>query len=188
VTAEGLAIDSVHHLVYVGNVNDDSVAVVNARSMGIVRKIRSVPRTFGIALDRQLGRLFVVSNTSPSMPERAGYVAAIDLKRRNPRIVLRSARMAFPIGVAVDERTRRVFVTDEAKDAVYVLSAKTLDAVHAPLDTCDTPWRPRIEKGRLYVPCASADKVDVFDLRTLQRVAGAPFKTGGFPLSVALWP
>jgi hypothetical protein len=156
--------------------------------MRVLRKIRSVPRTFGIALDQHLGRLFVVSNTSPSMPERAGYAAAIDLKSRNPRIVLRSARMAFPIGVAVDERSARVFVTDEAKDAVYVLSAKTLRAVHAPLQTCDTPWRPRVEQGRLFVPCANADKVDVFDLRTLRRAAGAPFKTGGFPLSVALWP
>jgi DNA-binding beta-propeller fold protein YncE len=186
-TAEGLAIDSARHLVYVGNVNDNSVAVVDARSMRVLRRIRSVPRTFGIALDEKSQRLFVVSNTSPSMPEGAGYAAAIDVKHRAPHIVARSARMAFPIGVAVDRRGGRIFVTDEAKDAVYVLSAKTLRTVHAPIDTCDTPWRPRVAQGRLYVPCANADEVDVFDVRTLQRIAGAPFKTGGFPLSVALW-
>lgn len=187
-TAEGLAIDASRRLVYVGNVNDDSVAVVDARSMRVLRKIASVPRTFGIALDRKAGRLFVVSNTSPSMPQGAGYVGAIDLKRRVPRVVMRSARMIFPIGAAIDERSQRLFVTDEVKNAVYVLSTKNLHAVHAPLSTCNTPWRPSIVRGRLYVPCANADKVDVFDLRSLRRVPDAPFSTGGFPLSVALWP
>lgn len=186
-TAEGLAVDSARHIVYVGNVNDDSVAVVDARSMRVLRKIKSVPRTFGIALDEKAKRLFVVSNTSPSMPQGSGYVAAIDLSVAAPHIVRRSTRMTFPIGVAVDDRTARVFVTDEVTDAVYVYSAKTLRAVHAPIATCDTPWRPRIFGGRLYVPCADADKVDVFDLHTLRRIAGAPFHTGGFPLSVALW-
>jgi DNA-binding beta-propeller fold protein YncE len=183
-----LAIDESRGLVYVGNVNDDSVAVVDERSMRVLRKIRSVPRTFGIALDEQAQRLFVVSNTSPSMKERAGYVAAIDLKRPVPRIVTRSARMVFPLGAALDDKLGRLFVTDEVKNAVYVLSAKTLATVHAPLQTCATPWRPRIAAGRLYVPCADSDKVDVFDARTLRRVAGAPFSSGGFPLSVALWP
>jgi YVTN family beta-propeller protein len=185
-TAEGLAIDSERHRIYVGNVNDNSVAVVDAHSLRVLQKIPSVERTFGIALDVKTQRLFVVSNTSPSMPSRAGYVAAIDLKRRSPRIVLRSARMVFPIGAAFDARSGRVFVTDEAKNTVYVLSGKNLRAVHAPLATCDTPWRPLVTAGRLYVPCANADKVDVFNLHTLKRVAGAPFSTGGFPLSVAL--
>jgi DNA-binding beta-propeller fold protein YncE len=44
-----------------------------------------------------------------------------------------------------------------------------------------------VADGRLFVPCANADKVDVFDLRTLRRVNGAPFSTGGYPLSVAFW-
>ena len=187
-TAEGLAIDAARGIVYVGNVNDNSVAVVDARSMRVLRRIASVPRTFGIALDAKMQRLFVVSNTSPSMHEGAGYAAAIDVGHRNPHVVMRSARMVFPIGAALDNESGRLFVTDEVKNAVYVLSAKTLRAVHAPLATCSTPWRPRIARGRLFVPCANADKVDVFDLRSLHRVKGAPFSTGGFPLSVALWP
>lgn len=187
-TAEGLAIDEARSLVYVGNVNDETVAAVDARSMRVTRTIKSVERTFGLALDPQTRRLFVVSNTSPSMPSRGGFVAAVDLKSAVPHIVMRSARMVFPIGADIDIKTSRLFVTDEAKNAVYVLSTRTLHDVHAPLRTCDTPWRPRIAAGRLYVPCASANEVDVFDLRTLHRIAGAPFKTGGFPLSVALWP
>lgn len=186
-TAEGLAIDPARSVVYVGNVNDNSVAIVDARTMRVIRKIPSVERTFGVALDQKNRRLFVVSNTSPSMPSRGGFVAAIDLKSRVPRVTLRSERMVFPIGATIDERSGRLFVTDEAKNVVYVLSTKTLKAVHAPLSTCNTPWRPRVDGRRLYVPCASADKVDVFDLPSLRRAAGAPFATGGFPLSVALW-
>jgi YVTN family beta-propeller protein len=187
VTAEGLAVDQRTGTVYVGNVNDNSVAVVDARTMQVVRRIASVERTFGIALNASRQRLYVVSNTSPSMPSRGGYVAEIALNGRPPGIVRRSARMTFPIGVAFEQGANRLFVTDEAANAVYVLNATTLRAIGAPLRTCDTPWRPRIASGRLFVPCANADKVDVFDLRTLRRVRGAPFRTGGFPLSVALW-
>lgn len=185
--AEGLAIDSARGLAYVGDVNMRTVAQVDTRTMRVLRTIPSVERTFGIALDGRADRLFVVSNTSPSMPSHAGYVAAIDLRARAPHIVMRSARMVFPLGVAFDERHSRLFVTDEAAGAVYVLSAKTLKAVHAPLRTCDTPWKPRVASGRLYVPCSNADKVDVFDVGSLRRVHGAPFATGGYPLSVALW-
>ncbi len=187
-TAEGLAIDSQRGLVYVGNVNSNSVAAVDEHSMRVVRTIPSVERTFGIALDRRTQRLFVVSNSSPSMPSGSGFVAAIDLRRNVPRIVLRSARLVFPIGAAIDEQRARLFVTDEVKNAVYVLSTRTLRTSHAPLNTCSTPWRPRVANGRLYIPCANDNEIDVFDLRSLRRIAGAPFKTGGFPLSVAVWP
>lgn len=185
--SEGLAIDPVRGLAYVGDVNLGTVAQVDMNTMRVIRTIPSVERTFGIALDGKADRLFVVSNTSPSMPSHAGYVAAIDLRARAPHIVMRSARMVFPLGVALDEPHGRLFVTDEAASVVYVLSAKTLKAVHAPLRTCDTPWRPLVASGRLYVPCSNADKVDVFDVRSMRRVHGAPFATGGYPLSVAVW-
>jgi DNA-binding beta-propeller fold protein YncE len=186
-SSEGLAIDSRRGVVYVGNVNGPSISTVDVKTMRVIRTIPSVERTFGIALDAKMQRLFVVSNTSPGMHSRGGFVAAIDLRARTPRVTLRSAYMVFPVGTDLDSTHGRLFVTDEAKNAVYVLSAKTLRAVHAPLQTCDTPWRPRVAQGRLFVPCANADKVDVFDLRTLHRVNGAPFTTGGYPLSVALW-
>jgi DNA-binding beta-propeller fold protein YncE len=156
--------------------------------MRVLRKIRSVERTFGIALDPELRRLYVVSNTSPSMPGGGGFVAAIDLRAANAPIIMKNHAMKFPLGVALDAPRGRLYVTDEATDEVYVLSSRTLRTARAPLPTCHTPWRPRVALGRLYVPCARSNNVDVFDLRTLRRVAGAPFATGGFPLSVALWP
>lgn len=185
-TAEGLVLNERSGTAYVGNVNGNSVTEVDVRSMRVIRTLRSVPRTFGIALDDKARRLFVVSNMSPSMPGQGGQVAAIDL--RTGRIATRSARLAFPLGVAYDAQRRRVLVTDEAQDVVYVLDSRTLKSTHAALQTCRTPWRPRVAGSLLYVPCARSNQVDVFDLKTLHRVAGAPFATGGFPMGVALWP
>jgi len=138
-----------------------------------------------LALDERRRILYIVSNVSPTMAGRAGHVAAIDLNRG--RIAMRSPRMTFPLGAALDTGRARLFVTDEADNVVYVLDSRTLRPVRSPLTMCRTPWRPRIAAGRLYVPCARDDKVDVFDLSSLRRVAGAPFSTGGFPLGVALW-
>jgi hypothetical protein len=186
-TAEGLAIDSGRGVVYVGNVNNDSVAQVDATSMNVIRRIPSVERTFGIALDSKQQRLYVVSNTSPSMRSGRGAIAAIDLRRPRAPIVSRSARMTFPLGVTFDNARHRVYVTDEATDEVYILNARTLRAIRPPLATCRTPWRPTLVRERLYVPCARSNRVDVFDARTLVRIKGAPFATGAFPLSVATW-
>jgi DNA-binding beta-propeller fold protein YncE len=186
-TAEGLVIDAARGLVYAGNVNDNRIAEVRASTMTIVRSIPSVQRTFGLALDEKHRRLYAVSNNSPSMQKGGGYVAAIDLRKSDAPIVRRSSTMTFPLGAAFDPQTNRLFVTDEAADKIYVLDGRNLRTAHPALSTCRTPWRPLIAAGRLYVPCARADRVDVFDLRTLRRVSGAPFVTGGFPLAVALW-
>lgn len=185
--AEGLAIDAKRAVAYVGDVDGGTVAKVDLRHMRVLARIPSVRRTFGMTLSATAGTLFVVSNESPSMPGHGGYVAAIDLRAGKPHIVRRSARMTFPLGIALDARGRRLMVTDEARDLVYVLSESTLRAVHAPLRTCRTPWRPRVSEGRLFVPCAGSNQVDVFDLRTLHRAHGAPFATGGYPLGVAQW-
>lgn len=187
VTAEGIALDSARPIAYVGNVNDNSIAEVDTQSMRVLRKIPAPERPFGIALDERTQRLFVVSNVSPSMTPGGGFVAAIALNKTSAPVVARSPHLKFPLGAAFDPRTNRVFVTDEAANVVYVLNATTLRPAHAPLQTCGTPWRPSASGGRLYVPCAREDRVDVFSLATLSRVRGAPFPTGGYPLSVATW-
>lgn len=189
VTAEGLAIDEARQIVYVGNVNDASVLAVDAHTMRPVRRITSVNRTFGIALDARNQRLFVVSNASKSMPGGPGYVAAIDLRPARAPIVQRSARMTFPLGVALDAVRQTLFVTDEGTGIVYVLDARTLAPRHPPLRTCQVPWRPYYDarSDRLYVPCARSNAIDVFRGGSLRRIRGAPFRTGGFPLSVSTW-
>jgi serine/threonine protein kinase, bacterial len=185
-TAEGLAIDAARERVYVANVNDGSVSVVDARTMVELRRFHVVDRVFSLALSNDGSRLYAVSNQSVQSPfGAAGSVVALDINAG--RVVARSEPLSFPIGIAADPAHARLFVTDEDSDAVDVLDARTLRSVHTPLRTCDTPWKPTLDRGLLWVPCTRSDQIDVFNATTLQRVAGAPFATGGYPLAVAIW-
>jgi DNA-binding beta-propeller fold protein YncE len=187
-TAEGLVVDSAHRRLYVANVNDATVSIVDADSLVELQRFKAIDRAFALALSPDGSRLYVVSNQSVSSPFAApGAVIAIDVSARTPHIVARSAALSFPVGIVYDAARRQLFVTDERENRVDVLDPRTLKAVHAPLETCETPWKPAIDRGRLYVPCARADEVDVFDTTTMRRVHGAPFVTGGYPLAVAVW-
>ncbi|HTU71269.1 MAG TPA: hypothetical protein VMF11_13240 [Candidatus Baltobacteraceae bacterium] len=187
-TAEGLAIDPARQRVYVANVNDGTISIVDARTMVELRRFHAVDRVFSLALSRDGSRLFAVSNESLSSPfAAAGSVVAYDVAGNAAREVAHSTRLGFPIGIAYDGAHDRLYVTDEGADSIYVLDARTLRAVHAPLKTCETPWKPSLERGLLFVPCARSDRVDVFNTATLRRTAGAPFATGGYPLAVAVW-
>lgn len=187
-TAEGLAVDNRRGLVYVANVNDGTISVVDSTSLVELRRIHAVDRVFSLVLSPSGSTLYAVSNQSLTSPfGHAGSVVAIDLANHVPHVMRSSGPLTFPVAAALDSQRNRLFVTDEHDDDVYVLDGGTLRAVHAPLATCRTPWKPSIDDGRLYVPCARADEVDVFDLRTLRRIHGAPFRTGGYPLAVAVW-
>jgi DNA-binding beta-propeller fold protein YncE len=190
-TAEGLAIDSRRQIVYVANVNDGTIAAVDARAMRVVRRFKAIARVFSLALSADGSRLYGISNQSAGSPFAApGAAIVIDLTRATPRVVARSEDLTFPLGAALDLRTDTLFVTDESLDVVDVLDARTLRRKHGALSTCRTPWKPTLDpsSNRLFVPCARDDSVDVFDASTLQRVAGAPFSTGSYPLAVAVWP
>ncbi|HVN69112.1 MAG TPA: YncE family protein [Candidatus Binatia bacterium] len=189
-TAEGLAIDERRGLVYVANANDGTIAVVDGRSMRVLRRFHAVDRIFSLALSPDGNRLYGVSNESTGSPfGAAGSAVAIALRGPSPRIVARSPDLDFPLGVALDPRTATLFVTDESRNVVDVLDAGTLRPRRAPLRTCATPWKPTLdpESERLYVPCAGSNAIDAFDLRTLRRVPRAPFATGSYPLAVAIW-
>lgn len=187
-TAEGLALDELHHRIYVGNVNDNSIVEVDTRSLQIRRRINSVPRTFGIALDAAGNRIFVASNQNKNMRRGGGYVSSIDLKPAHGAYRARSRNLPFPVGVAFDARTSTVFATDEDTGVVYVLDAKTLRDRHAPLRACAVPWRPKLDvrRRRLYVPCAHANAVAIFNVDTLRAVRGSPIATANYPLGVAV--
>lgn len=189
-TAEGLAIDSRRGIVYVANVNDGTVAAVDAASLRILRRFRAVARIFSLALSPDGSRLYGISNQSAGSPFAApGAAVVIDVANRVPRVIARSAPLTFPLGVVLDAAAGTLFVTDESLDIVDVLDARTLRPRRSPLRTCRTPWKPTIDVTgkRLFVPCARADAVDVFDTETLQRISGAPFATGTYPLAVAVW-
>jgi DNA-binding beta-propeller fold protein YncE len=185
-----LAIDDRRKLVYVANVNDGTVAVVDARSMQVVGRIPAVARVFSLALSPDRRVLYGISNQSAGSPFAApGSAVAIAVDGPKPRVIARSVPLTFPIGAALNPSGTTLFVTDESLDRIYVLDARTLRAKRAAVSTCRTPWKPSVDArtGRLYVPCARANLVDVFDLRSMRRVAGAPFATGGYPLAVTVW-
>jgi DNA-binding beta-propeller fold protein YncE len=187
-TAEGIAIDPLRHRVYVANVNDGTVSIVDSRSLSELRRFHAIDRVFSLALSDDGSRLFAVSNQSVDSPfNAAGGVVAIDVRAAQPHVVVRSARLTFPVGIAYDRAHGRLYVTDEDTDSVDVLDARTLRAVRAPLRTCQTPWKPTLDNGILFVPCARSNQIDMFDTATLQRAAGAPFATGSYPLAVAVW-
>ena len=189
-TAEGLALDARRGIIYVGNVNDGTILAVNVRTMRPIRRITAVPRVFGIALSRDGNTLYAVANESvASQFDAAGYVAAFDLRRAGAPRVARSADLRFPLGIALDAASQRIFVTDEASERVYVLDARTLRRAHAPLETCSIPWDPYVDTAasRLLIPCAGSNRIDAFDTHTLRRLPGAPFATGGYPLGVSVW-
>ena len=186
-TDEGIAIDVARRRVYVANVNDGTISVVDADTMTEVQRFNAIPRVFCLALSQDGTRLYATSNQGLSTPFAApGSAIAIDL-RGAPHIVARSATMAFPIGIAIAADEKTVFVTDEHDNVVDVLDAKTLARKRAPLRTCRTPWKPTVDGGTLYVPCARDGLIDMFDTRSLTRVHGAPFQTGGYPLAIAVW-
>lgn len=187
-TAEGLAVDSTRHRVYVANVNDATISIVDADTMVEISRFKAIERVFALALDPSGTRLYAISNQSISSPFAApGSAVAIDITAAHPYVIAKSAPLSFPVGTIYDPGTNRLFVTDERDDDVYVLDPHTLKSTHAPLPTCETPWKPSIDSGRLYIPCARADQVDIYDTRTLRRMPGAPFSTGGYPLAVAIW-
>ena len=189
-TAEGIALDSKRQIVYVANVGDGTVTAVDARSLRVRRRFFAVDRVFSLAIAPDGNTLYAVANTTASPPLRgAGGVIEIALFPK-PRVVRRSAPLTFPVGIALDVRAHRLFVSDESSDRIDVLDTRTLRPAHAALTTCAIPWKLTFDapSERLYVPCAGDNAVDVFDARRLRQVAGAPFATGGYPLAIAVWP
>ncbi len=185
-TAEGIALDARRSLLYVANVNDGSILELNARTMKPIARLWVGSRVFSLALDADGTHLYAVRNGG--MKDDDGDVVEIATQPR-PHIIARSGLLDLPLGIALDQRANRLFVTDEAADIIYVLDPTSLRASHAPLHTCHTPWEPTFDarSGRLYVPCARDDRLDIFNAATLARVPGAPLHTAGYPLAVAIW-
>lgn len=186
-TAEGVVVDPFRERVYVADANGGDIAIVDARAMRVIGRVGGIPRAFALALSRNGRYLYAVSNQGEGTLFRAaGFVSKISLGR-TPRIIARSAPLTFPVGIALDGERHELYVTDEEKNEIVTLDASTLHPRAAALSTCAIPWKPLFDpqSARLYVPCAGSNEIDVIDVQTFRRVAGAPFHTGNYPLAVA---
>ena len=114
------AIDARNGRVLIANDDDASVSVLDARSGAFLGTTHVGSHPHNIAVDTRTDRAFVVNSGD-------GSVSVLDARRA---VVLRTVRLGADFalsGVAVDERTGRVFVGDTsgATGLMHVLDAHT---------------------------------------------------------------
>lgn len=189
-TPEGIAVSADGRSFFVTNVNSDSVMRFAFDGRGSARLLGAAKtghRPFGVALDEGRRLLFVADNDTPTLSGAASApgleVYSLPAMRLIRRVVTGSPD-ALPLGIAVDARANRLFVTNEGDGDVAVYSIAPLRRI-ATLGAGRTPWLPYLdrERGRLFVPNAGDDSLDVFDVKSLRPVARG-VATCGYPTSV----
>jgi DNA-binding beta-propeller fold protein YncE len=191
-TPEGLAVGPDGKTLYVTGVNSDSVMRFAVAGDGSLRRTgwaQTGTRPFGVALAARRGLLLVADNDTPTLSGRASrpgleFYALASMRRIGQSIATGSAN-ALPLGIAVDEREDRAFVTNEGDDDVAVYSLRTF-ARQATLRVGRTPWLPAVDPRRdlLYVADARDDTIDIFDTRTLHLRARA--ETCAYPIDIGV--
>jgi DNA-binding beta-propeller fold protein YncE len=194
-TPEGIVAQPDGRVFYVTNVNSDELIRYafdgrgNARETG---RAATGTRPFGIALAASRGLLFVADNDTATVSGARSHPGLEEFSLPSLRRVGASrgtgSKDALPLGVAVDENTGRVFVTNEGDANVAVFSLPALVQI-ATLPTAKWPWTPYLDRttSRLYVPSAKEDVIDVFDTHSLRRL-GAPISTCSYPTNVTTVP
>ena len=191
-TPEGIAALGDGRSFFVTNVNGNSVmrfaldASGNAKLTG---KAQTGARPFGVAVDRRHRLLFVADNDTAAINgarSRPGLeVFSLPEMRRLHAPISTGTASSLPLGIAVDESLSLLFVTNEGDGNVAVYSLPGLVRV-ATLAAGLAPWLPAIDvaHGRLFVPSARSNRVDVFDTARLRRIAEIP--TCGYPTAVGI--
>lgn len=184
-TPEGLVAQPDGRTFYVTNVNSNEMMRYAFDGRGHARvtaTVKTGTRPFGIAVDPAHGLLFVTDNDTPFLSHersRPGLeVFSLPSLRRVGAPIPTGTKDALPIGVAVDSRAGRLFVTNEGDADVVVYALPSMRRI-ASLPTGKFPWTPRVDESaqRLYVPSAHDDVVDVYNTVTL-RPAGGTFRAG----------
>jgi DNA-binding beta-propeller fold protein YncE len=192
-TPEGIAVDSDGRTMYVAAVNSNSVTRIVLSGDGHTRKTgyaRTNTRPFGLAVDERDHLLLVADNDTPTLSgaqSRPGLEAfSLPSLQRHGLPRSTGSPDALPLGVAVDESAGRLFVTNEGDDDVAVFALPSLRR-EATLRVGRTPWLPSVDTRLhvLYVPNARDDTLDIFDTRTLGRVA-RDVSTCAYPVGVAV--
>lgn len=144
---------------YVTNQSSSDLSVIDLDRLVEVGRIPVPGQPAGIAVAPELGAVFTVSADS-KMLRRFGMPAGIPEAERRLD--------GGPIGVAVDERRGRVFVSDWYNARVFVLSAGRLATLNV-LSTGSAPAGLAISLDGQWLATADRDanQVSIFDAETL---------------------
>jgi len=192
-TPEGVAAERDGRAFFVSNVNGNSIMRYSFDGRGRARLIalrKTGTRPFGMAIDERDRLLFVADNDTPMLSgarSRPGLETfqLPGLHRARPAVSTGTPE-ALPLGVAVDEPDRLLFVTNEGDATVAVYRLPDVKKI-ASLQSGLTPWMPAVDplRRRLYVPSARSDALDVFDIRKLVG-SRRELSTCSYPTGVAV--
>ncbi|PZR62211.1 MAG: hypothetical protein DLM53_07030 [Candidatus Eremiobacter antarcticus] len=107
------SLDAQRRRLFVAHMGDDSVIVIDIDRRRVVGSVHQTRRVRGVLAVPALGRVFVAA-------EADGAVIAIDERTLH---VLRRIPAGDVDGLAYDPKTKRLFVSDEAGEAVTVIDA-----------------------------------------------------------------
>ncbi|MGX1261515.1 YncE family protein [Sinorhizobium fredii] len=174
-TTPGSAFDD---YAYVTNQSSSDLSVIDLDRMVEVGRISVPGQPAGIAVAPELGAVFTVSPDS-KMLRRYGIPAGAPEAERGLD--------GGPIGVAVDERRGRVFVSDWYNARVFVIAADSLATLNV-LSTGSAPAGLALSHDGQWLATADRDanQVSIFDAETLtlrHRVA-----VGSRPFGVTFSP
>jgi len=173
--------------------SSDNVSMLETRT-GMLLRILKVPLVpTASAVDEQGGHVFVASEglqKGSGNTLGAGVLSVLDA--RTGTLIRRVPLGVHPVAVAVDDKTRRVFVVNGGQVGPTGLGVGTITVLDA--DTGDVKRTVMVGRGagaiavdektaRVFVTCEDSHSVSVLDART-----GAVLKTigVGFPRAVAV--
>ncbi|CAM3273919.1 DNA-binding beta-propeller fold protein YncE [Paracoccus aminovorans] len=153
------------------------VWLLDRDDLSVKRRIQLPDGAFALAMDRDLGRLYVGNTMS-------GKLSILDAKSG---VLTGSVQLGQKDGegyehtrmVAVDEKTHRVYVTSPTeKGALWIVDGEKAELVKRVDDS--GLWSAGLavdsDKGRVYVGGGGIDEVAVYDAASGERVGG--FSTG----------
>lgn len=165
-----------------GPIGAGQVSVLDTRTGAVVRIVPVGMSPCAVAVAATTGRVFVLNGGANSVVMLDARSGAI-LRRTGLGGALCQSAYDLPVTVAVDERTRRVFVASAA--GVSILDARSgalLRTVRVP----GTPFATAVDgrTGHAFVLTPDTGSVSMLDTRT--GIILRTVKVGGAPLAVAV--
>lgn len=144
---------------YVTNQSSSDLSIIDLDRMVEIERIPVPGRPAGIAVAPQLGAVFIVSPASKVLRRYGMPVGKPQAERTLD---------GGPIGVAVDERRGRVFVSDWYNARVWVIAAGDLSTLQV-LSTGSAPAGLALSPDSRWLATADRDanQVSIFDAETL---------------------